>query len=98
MFPRVREVRCLQDYEIELHFTDGEVGKIDFRSQVVGRGGVFTPLENLDFFRKVAVDQEGGTLVWPNGVDLCPDVLYAQATGKPVGEMLKMVPILASRP
>ncbi len=46
-----------------------------------GRGGVFEPLKRLDFFHSVAVDQEAGTLVWPNGVDFCPDVLYAEATG-----------------
>ena len=41
----------------------------------------------MEFFRQVAVDYEAGTLVWPNGVDLCPDVLYAEATGKSIAEM-----------
>jgi hypothetical protein len=45
------------------------------------------PLENIEFFAQVAVDQEAGTLVWPNGVDLCPDVLYAEATGKDIQEL-----------
>jgi len=35
----------------------------------------------------VAVDLEAGTLVWPNGVDFCPDVLYAEATGKSIEVM-----------
>ena len=35
-------------------------------------------------FKQVQVDPEAGAIVWPNGVDFCPDVLYAFATGKPV--------------
>jgi hypothetical protein len=28
-------------------------------------------------FRAVRVDASLGTIVWPTGADLCPDVLYA---------------------
>jgi len=31
------------------------------------------------FFPLVAVDPKRGTIVWPNGADLAPDVLYARA-------------------
>ena len=87
MFPRVSGVRHVKDYELEISFSDGTVAELDFRRRIVGRGGVFKPLENVDFFRQVAVDREAGTLVWPNGLDLCPDVLYAEATGKPITEL-----------
>lgn len=87
MFPRVTAVRHLKDYELELRFTDGTVAAIDFQRRVQGRGGVLAPLESIDFFKQVAVDGEAGTLVWPNGVDFCPDVLYAEATGKSIAEM-----------
>ena len=87
MFPRVRGVRHIKDYKLEITFSDGTAAELDFRCRVVGRGGVFRPLENLDFFREVTVDREGGTVVWPNGVDFCPDVLYAEATGKAISEM-----------
>jgi hypothetical protein len=49
--------------------------------------GVFVPMEELEFFRQVTVDRESGTVSWPNGVDFCPDVLYAEATGKVISEM-----------
>ena len=87
MFPRVRDVRHIKDYKLEITFSDGTVAELDFHRRVVGRGGVFGPLESLDFFRQVTVDREGGTVVWPNGVDFCPDVLYAEATGKALSEM-----------
>ena len=38
--------------------------------------GVFEPLASLDYFRQVHVEPDIGTIVWPNGADLCPDVLY----------------------
>lgn len=87
MVPRVTGVRHLQDYRLEIHFSDGTCAELDFRERIVGRGGVFEPLESVHFFARVAVDGEAGTVVWPNGVDFCPDVLYAEATGKAVTEL-----------
>lgn len=87
MFPRIAEVRHIRAYRLELTFTNGEKAELDLADRIVGRGGVFAPLEEIDFFKKVKVDHEIGTLVWPNGVDLCPDVLYSEATGKPLPEL-----------
>ena len=84
MFPRIKSVRHIKDYILELTFTDGVRVEMDFRSKVVKRGEVFAPLEDVNFFRQVRVDAESGTLIWPNDVDLDPDVLYSEATGKPI--------------
>lgn len=84
MFPRICAVRHLRDFQLELTFTDGTEALLDFEERVVGRGGVFRGLEDIDFFKRVEVDAEAGTLVWPNGVDLDPDVLYSEATGTPI--------------
>lgn len=80
----VTEVRVLDGYRVELDFSDGVHGIVDLSRRILGRGRVFGPLENPEFFRQVAVDNELGTIVWPNGADICPDLLYAWATGKPV--------------
>jgi hypothetical protein len=77
----------VKDYELEIGFTDGTVSRLDFSGRVCGRGGVFAPLESVDYFAQVSVDQESGTVVWPNGVDFCPDVLYAEATGRDIAEL-----------
>ena len=84
MFPRVKQVRHIRDYRLELIFTDGVRAELDFQARIVGRGGVFAPLQDIGFFSQVQVNPELGTLVWPNEVDLDPDVLYSQATGKPI--------------
>ena len=84
MFPRIVEVEYIEAYRLKLIFDTGEKGELDFKDRVVGRGGVFSALENLEFFSQVKVDPEIGTIVWPNDVDFCPDVLYSEMTGKPL--------------
>jgi len=84
MFPRITRVRYVRDYLLEVEFADGLTATLDFRSRVVGRGGVFTLLEDVEFFRQVTVDRDAGTLLWPNDLDLDPDVLYSRASGKPL--------------
>jgi hypothetical protein len=61
-----------------------EYAEVDFKSRVVGRGGVFTLLEAVDYFGQVKIDPEAGTIMWPNEVDFCPDILYYLATGRPI--------------
>ncbi len=80
----VTDVRVLDGYRIELTFSDGVRGVVDLSNRIVGRGGVFAALENAEFFRQVAADNEFGTIVWPNGADVCPDLLYAWARGEAV--------------
>jgi hypothetical protein len=46
--------------------------------------GVFEPLKDPAYFAQVRVDPELGSVVWPNGADLDPDVLYARLTGIPI--------------
>jgi len=82
--PRIAAVRPLADYSLELTFNDGRIGTVDLRGWVIGRGGVFEPLSDERYFRQVRLSTSGGTIEWPNGVDLCPDVLYSKATGIPI--------------
>jgi hypothetical protein len=40
-------------------------------------GPMFQPLrDDPELFRQVRVDEELGTIVWPNGADMDPDVLH----------------------
>ena len=43
-------------------------------------------LENADSstFDQVYVDADLGTVAWPGGADIDPDVLYSAATGQPL--------------
>ncbi len=80
----VTKVQVLDGYRLELAFSDGVCGVVDLSNRIVGRGGVFEPLEDLQFFRRVRIDYELGTIVWPNEVDFCPDALHDWARGRPV--------------
>jgi len=64
-------------YRLRLTFDDGTVGEVDF----AGREwrGVFEPLVDPEYFARVTVDPEAGTIVWPNGADMAPEPLYAEA-------------------
>ena len=65
---------------MELCFTDGSAARLDLAPFL--RGPIFEPLvRDPSLFRAVTVDPELGTVVWPNGADIDPDVLVAAARG-----------------
>ena len=77
-------VKPVEGHVLELSFEDGLTARVDM-DRVIGRfDGVFTPLQDPTYFAQVRVEQELGTIVWPNGADICPDVLYSYASGKPI--------------
>ena len=79
MHPRIVTARATGLYQLALAFADGTTGTVDLAAWIGGRGGVFAPLHDAGYFAQVAVDLDAGTVVWPNGVDLDPDMLYEAA-------------------
>jgi hypothetical protein len=79
----VCDVEVLGHYRLRLTFSDGFVGDADL-SHLEDWEGVFTPLHDPGFFAQVCVDPEIGTITWPNGADLAPEVLYERAAAHPV--------------
>ena len=53
---------------------------------MVGRG-VFEAWNDRTFFETVRV-AEGGAIVWGADLDICPDALYMELTGKSVAEVM----------
>jgi hypothetical protein len=88
MLKDVVKVEATGDYRLRVEFEDGVAGEIDV-AQIVPFEGVFAPLRNPKLFRAVAVDPDLGTIRWPNGADLDPDVLYALITGQPVPDLTR---------
>jgi len=83
MLKDIIEVQPMQHYRLRLRFEDGTEGEVDIAAMIRFEG-IFTALKDPMEFRKVQVDPELGTICWPNGADLDPDVLYAKVTGKEI--------------
>ena len=89
MLQDIVAVNAIGDYRLHLRFEDGVEGNIDLAPMLSFRG-IFEPLKDAAYFAKVRVDPELGSVVWPNGADLDPDVLYARLTGSPMLEPEKV--------
>lgn len=83
MLKDIVEVRPLGGHRVFLRFEDGIQGELDL-GEMIRFTGVFEPLKDEREFAKVRVEPECGTIVWPNGADLDPDVLYAAITGRSI--------------
>jgi hypothetical protein len=69
---RIREAKPMDGHRVQLTLTDGRVIERDLGPML--EGAMFSEIRRDQArFRDMRV--EGGTLVWPNGADLCPDVL-----------------------
>jgi hypothetical protein len=81
MLKDIVDVQPLAGYQLHLRFDDGVEGIVDI-SQIIEFTGIFTPLNNPDYFAKVRVNHDLGTIQWENEADLDPVVLYARITGQ----------------
>jgi Protein of unknown function (DUF2442) len=86
MSPKIIQVRHAGDYRLEVSFDDGLRATVDFKPRVLGRQGIWLALHDVDYFKQARIDGDLQTVVWPNGADICPDVLYGLASGKPLPE------------
>lgn len=74
----IRSAVVVRDFVVRLTFTDGVVREVDLEPLL--RGPVFQELrDDPARFREIRVDPVFGTIVWPNGADMDPDVLYGSA-------------------
>ncbi len=72
---RIKEAKCLERFRVRLEFTDGTIKELDLEPYL--HGPVFEALKkDPSSFRSLKVDNRMGTIVWDNGADIDPDVLY----------------------
>ena len=73
--PTVAGVAIIRPHVMRLLFDDGVVRDVEF-VPAEAAGSLVEPLADPDYFAQVTVDHEARTVVWPNGLDLAPEVLH----------------------
>lgn len=76
--PLLIEAKPLDGYVVHVRFEDGLTADVDL-SYLLEYGGVFQPLRDPEYFRRLRADAEAGTIAWPNDADIAPETLYAHA-------------------
>ena len=90
---KIAEATPREDFKLFLRFEDGIAGEVDL-SALAGRG-VFAAWRQQGVFDQVRVT-EVGAVEWPGELDLCPDALYMQLTGRAPDEVFPTLRSLAS--
>ena len=74
---QISSVSHLGEYRLRVGFVDGTFRTIDLGPKLAKLvGPIFEPLRDVAYFAQVSVDPEIGTVVWPNGADIAPDVIH----------------------
>lgn len=71
----VTKVNVIKDYQLHLQFEDGAQGLVNI-AEIIPFKGVFEPLKDKDYFSKVFVNRDLGTICWDNGADISPALLH----------------------
>ena len=70
----VTEFELVGAYTVRVVFDDDTEQVIDLEPVLYGE--MYAPLRDVQVFRRVRLDPEVKTLVWPNGADFDPYVLH----------------------
>ncbi|GAB4023996.1 MAG: hypothetical protein Fur0010_27290 [Bdellovibrio sp.] len=80
---RIIKAQILNDRMIEVIFDNGVSGTFKFDHFFTPRNDSME-LSRDDYFSKMYIDPETESLTWPNGYDICPDVIYSIITGEKI--------------
>lgn len=74
----VKAVEYIDRYRLKLLFDDEKIKIVDLIDVVKNGGYYFKPLQDVEFFKQVSLDDDEypSSICWPNDADICPDVLY----------------------
>ena len=72
-----------------IEFCDGSSGTVDLSH--MADGPAFVGWQHREFFESVHINHEYGAIEWGDDVQLCPDALYLDLTGKSAEEVFPVL-------
>jgi hypothetical protein len=72
---RIQSVEALPGYRLRVGLSDGRTVERAFPELATPIGSMDAPLQDPAYFAQVRLDPDLETAVWPNGYDICPDLL-----------------------
>ena len=80
---KLQEASYVSDYRVHVRYTNALEADVDLSDLLTHP--FYAPLKDKKIFAQVKVHDEMPILVWPDDIDLAPELLYEralQATGK----------------
>jgi len=80
---RIKRAIPLEEYRLKVKFNTNEEGIFDLKLNGWLEGAIFSKLKDKNLFAHVMIDEVAGTICWPNGIDMCTDVIYKETQFMP---------------
>lgn len=82
MMNRIVKAAPLPDHTVLLFFESGHIKLLDVQPYI-DQGGVWAEIDRWEVFSQVEVQEDLGGLVWPGGIDFCPETAFRVAKAAP---------------
>ncbi len=92
---RVKHVEYVSNYKLKILFSDGKTKIVDFENWINQGGFYVIPMKDIEYFKKVEMDESNYSICWPNGADFSPDALYE--IGRDIKQTVKKAPFTRKR-
>lgn len=73
---KIINIEASDDYSILCTFDDSTVIRFDMSYLLKRKGPMIEPLKKKSFFKSAFLEM--GTPTWPNGFDICPDLIFTK--------------------
>ena len=74
--PDIIAAHAISPRTLSIQFDNGYQGALNLDDFINNYTGVFKPLLDPEYFNRLSINTDLGTICWPNGADLCPDSVY----------------------
>ncbi len=74
---KLTDATYLSDYRLHVRYAHGLEADVDLQDLL--DHPFYAPLRDKKLFAHVKVDEECRILIWPNDIDMAPEILYERA-------------------